>query len=161
VGLERAAGSLPAKKLFKPGSAGALQLLKAAWPIAVGPDLARRTEVLAVEGNTLRIRVPVGGWRKVLHRMHRDILSRLYDVAGELTPRRLGFTEISSLDELDAPSPVPVPLLDLSPALQEAAVGISDEKVRKGFLDSAQAYLTRFERRRSAKEPKASEVSDE
>ncbi|PYQ22807.1 MAG: hypothetical protein DMF81_10980, partial [Acidobacteria bacterium] len=62
--------------------AARLALLKSAWPLAVGPELARRTEVLAVEGRTLRVRVPDTGWRKVLHRMQPQIVARLRGVAG-------------------------------------------------------------------------------
>ena len=37
--------------------------------------------------------MPDARWRKVLHRMQREILARLRRVAGDLAPRRLGFVE--------------------------------------------------------------------
>ena len=78
-------------------------LLRAAWPGVVGPELARRTEVVSLDGTTLRVRVPDAGWQKVLHRMRGDILSRLFDVAGELAPRRLGFVEPPRLRGIPIP----------------------------------------------------------
>src|SRR4029453_5794720 len=70
-----------------------LRLLEAAWPLAVGPELARRTEVLGIEGGTLRVRVPDAGWRKVLHRMQPQILGHLREIAGDLAPKRMGFVD--------------------------------------------------------------------
>src|SRR5262245_39338259 len=97
-----------AARLFRPGSPQALALLRAAWPLAVGPDLARRTEILAIERNTLRLRVPDARWRNGLHRMQPEILARLRSVAGELAPGRLGFTEGPAPASPAAPEPAPV-----------------------------------------------------
>ena len=82
-----------ARRLFGSVPARTQALIRAAWPRAVGADLARRTEVVALEAGTLRIRVPDARWRKVLHRMQPQILARLRDVVGDLAPRRLGFVE--------------------------------------------------------------------
>src|SRR5690349_10251855 len=82
-----------AARIFGAGAAPALALVRAAWPRVVGADLARRTEILAIEGTTLRLRVPDVRWRKVLHRMQGDILRRLRELVGSVAPRRLGFTE--------------------------------------------------------------------
>jgi len=93
MGLERAVGMNLAAQLFGSAPERTLALLRAAWPQVVGAELARRTEVLALEGDSLRIRVPDAGWRKGLLRMRREILQRLRALAGDLAPRRLGFTE--------------------------------------------------------------------
>src|SRR4051794_36926337 len=93
MALRRAVGDGLAARIFGGGPIPTLALVRAAWPRVVGPDVARRTEVLAIEGSTLRLRVPDAGWRKVLHRMQGDILRRMREVAGSLAPRRLGFTE--------------------------------------------------------------------
>ena|SRR5437667_2883296 len=129
--------------------AARLALLKSAWPLAVGPELARRTEVLAVEGRTLRVRVPDTGWRKVLHRMQPQIVARLRGVAGELGPARLGFSEgqvISAPEVRTTPSPSPSAPIRVDPALAEAAERIPDAELRAVFMSAASRYLSRRQR---------------
>ncbi len=99
--MRRASGAPLAGRIFGRSPAQTLALLQAAWPLAVGAELARRTRVVAADGGTLRVRVPDAGWRKVLHRMQPDILSRLRDVVGDLAPRRLAY--------IDAPFPAEPP----------------------------------------------------
>jgi hypothetical protein len=134
-----------ARRLFPPGSPQRLELVRAAWPLAVGADLARRTEVLAIEGRTLRVRVPDAGWRKVLHRMRGHILGRLADVAGSAAPDRLGFQEELPRAPVPAPPPpAPAPRLEPpSPALAREAEAIADPDLRRAFLDAATRYLAR------------------
>jgi hypothetical protein len=91
--MERISGRSLAAQLFGASPARTLALLEAAWPLAVGPELAWRTEVLGIEGGTLRVRVPDARWRKVLHRMQPQILAHLRQIAGDLAPRRMGFVE--------------------------------------------------------------------
>ncbi|HVR71809.1 MAG TPA: DUF721 domain-containing protein [Vicinamibacteria bacterium] len=144
--FERANGSDLAARLFGRNASLTLELLRAAWPRAVGEDLARRTEVVAIEGATLRIRVPDARWRGVLHRMQPDILARLRDVAGTLAPRRLGFME----GGLPAPAPrraapreTGAPSAPCPPALAREAAAIADPEVRDRFLETAARYLAR------------------
>jgi hypothetical protein len=91
--MDRISGRSLAARLFGASPARTLALIEAAWPLAVGPELARRTEVLGIEGGTLRVRVPDAGWRKVLHRMQPQILGHLREIAGDLAPRRMGFVD--------------------------------------------------------------------
>lgn len=147
MALERASLRGGRSGLFGPERA--LVLLRAAWPAAVGADLARRTEVVALQAGTLRIRVPDARWRNVLHRMRGQILSQLRAVAGDLAPARLGFLEASTpMPELPA-LPVPAaPPAPPSPAalpstIVEAAAAIPDADVRARFLESAARYLAR------------------
>ena len=97
--MERISGRSLAARLFGASPARTLALIEAAWPLAVGPELARRTEVLGIEGGTLRVRVPDAGWRKVLHRMQPQILGHLREIAGDLAPRRMGFVEGGLTDQ--------------------------------------------------------------
>jgi hypothetical protein len=148
MGLERAAGMGLAARLFGSAPERTLALLRAAWPRVVGPELARRTEVIALEGDSLRIRVPDAGWRKGLLRMRREILTRLRDLAGDLAPRRLGFTEgfpagtAPSLPPIPPPAPE-VPAPPPSPALSAEAARIRDPELRARFLEIAGRYLAR------------------
>src|SRR5678815_2906688 len=114
--MERISGRSLAARLFGASPARTLALLEAAWPLAVGPELARRTEVLGIEGGTLRVRVPDAGWRKVLHRMQPQILAHLREIAGDLAPRRMGFVDGG-----------------LSNQRQSTAAARSDGAVRGGF----------------------------
>jgi len=169
MALQRAVLSQVRRQLFGTSSERALVLLRAAWPGVVGPELARRTEVVSLEGTTLRVRVPDVGWQKVLHRMRGDILSRLFDVAGELAPRRLGFVEPPRLrgtphpasidpalvsvpaDSASPPTPKPHPRpastaasepdLVAPPSVEAAAAAIADPELRRRFLASAARYL--------------------
>jgi hypothetical protein len=156
VSLQPVGAPSLARQLFGGSDVRVLALLRAAWPRAVGRELARRTEVVALEGRTLRIRVPDAGWRKVLHRMRGDILDRLRGVAGSLAPQKLGFMEaplgFSAAGEPKARSPqvrdaalapiregaaeVPLP-----PALLAGAAGIPDPETRDLFLETARRYL--------------------
>jgi hypothetical protein len=134
-----------ATQLFGRQPQHVLLLLRAAWPAAVGPELARRTEVLGLEGRTLRVRVPDASWRKVLHRMSRDILSRLYQMIGGLAPKALGLQEGQVVG---APSPKPAepPLLEpaeATAAIRSAAEVIPDAELRARFEASAALYLQR------------------
>ena len=144
MALTRAGASDVAARLFggAPERVGAL--LRAAWPLAVGPELSRRTEVLGIERGTLRIRVPDARWRIVLHRMQPDILRRLREIAGSLAPWRIGFVEGGMKDA----DPLPPPGAPGQPAVLPAEVAkraaeIDDEEIRERFLATATRSLAR------------------
>jgi hypothetical protein len=141
-----------ARRLFPPGSPQRLELVRAAWPLAVGEDLARRTEVLALEGRTLRVRVPDASWRKVLHRLRGPILGKLAAVAGDAAPDRLGFQEetfamragVNPARRLRPPDPPRAGAeLAAPPAVAREAEAIADPELRRAFLDVAARYLAR------------------
>ncbi|MET0555755.1 MAG: DciA family protein [Vicinamibacteria bacterium] len=133
-------------RLFAPGTPAETALLCAAWPLAVGADLGQRTEVIGIENGTLRVRVPDARWRKVLHRMRREILVRLRATAGPSAPYRLGFVE-GPLSFVPPASAEPAPLREV-PAAPSSVVGaaeaIGDPALRERFLACAARYLDRF-----------------
>lgn len=138
----RAAAPSLASQLFGRDPAASLALLRAAWPHAVGKEIARRTELLAVRGRTLLVRVTDAGWQKVLHRMERDILVRLKQLAGDLGPMGLGFS-LGPVADADVPAP-PAPRRDPRPVpaeVEAAAAAIEDPEVRASFLRAAALYL--------------------
>jgi hypothetical protein len=170
--MERISGRSLAAQLFGASPARTLALLEAAWPLAVGPELARRTEVLGIEGGTLRVRVPDAGWRKVLHRMQPQILGHLREIAGDLAPRRMGFVEGGLSDQpqstaapqsggdarggFQGGSRTPIqPGVSAPPEVNDVddrraravsagfANGISDSEIRAGFLLTMARYLER------------------
>jgi len=142
--MDRVSGRSLAARLFGASPARTLALLQAAWPLAVGPELARRTEVIGIENRTLRVRVPDVRWRKVLHRVQPQILSRLREIAGdELTPRRMGFLE-GGMANIDTPAPPPPPREPAVPAaIARLADSIPDAEIRARFAAVAARYLSR------------------
>jgi hypothetical protein len=133
-------------QLFGGNPQHVLALLRAAWPAAVGPEVARRTLVLGLDGRTLKIRVPDAGWRRVLHRMRRDILSRLHRSVGGLAPATLGFQEApfdTPADPAAAVSAPREPMAPLPESVREAAERIADPELRAQFTESAARYLGR------------------
>jgi Dna[CI] antecedent, DciA len=140
--MERAVVRHSASALFGGSRERTLALLRAAWPRAVGPELARRTEVLALEGEALRLRVPDASWRRHLLQMRRPILDRLREVAGPLTPYRLSFTEggLTAAAEVAARPPAAA-VLEAPPSLVADAQVIADPELRARFLEAAARYL--------------------
>ena len=134
-----------AARLFGSRPEHALALLRAVWPVAVGPELARRTEVVALDRGIVRVKVPDLRWQRSLLRMRGDILSRLRDVAGGAAPRGLGFV----VGPVAGP-PEPAPVAGAGPptpapaAVAEAAAAIPDPEARERFLAAAARYLARF-----------------
>ena len=144
MALTRAGASDVAARLFGGAPEHVRALMRAAWPLAVGPELSRRTEVLGIERGTLRIRVPDGRWRTVLHGMQPDILRRLREIAGSLAPWRIGFVEGGMKDADPLPPPAaPGALADLPAEVAGPAAEIADEEIRRRFLATATRYLDR------------------
>jgi len=142
--MDRVSGREWAARLFGASPARTLALLQAAWPLAVGAELARRTEVVGIENHTLRVRVPDVSWRKALHRVQPQILARLREIAGDqLTPRRMGFLE-GGMASIDTQPPPPAPLEPTLPAaLEPYAAAIPDAEIRARFAAAAARYLAR------------------
>ena len=138
-----------ARRLFGDRPEHTLALLRAAWPTAVGPELARRTEVVAFERGLLRIKVSDMGWQKNLQRMRGDILRRLRRVAGGAAPHALGFVvgPVAEAKEPASPLPPPDGPAPPAPAAVEAAAGaIADPEIRARFVAAAGRYFARFPR---------------
>lgn len=134
-----------AAQLFGATPERTLALMRAAWPAAVGPEVARRTELVALDGGVLRVRVPDATWRRGLWRMRGDILARLRSIAGKAAPRSLGFVEGPvALVEPAAEAPPPNAPPPLPPSLIEASETIADPELRGRFLAVAGRYLGRF-----------------
>lgn len=144
--LRRAVSADTAGELF--GAERALPLLRAAWPLAVGERLAQRTEVVVLEGRTLIVRVPDARWRKILHRLRREILARLRQTAGARAPHALGFVETPSPEAAvgetaSAREPLPTCHAPAPPLVAHSALTIADAEMRSRFLEAAGRYLAR------------------
>jgi hypothetical protein len=145
MSLARPAAADLAVRLFGGSPERTLALLRAAWPLAVGPELARRTEVVAIEGTTLRIKVADATWRKALLKIRGPLHGRLRRVAGDLAPARLAFCEgpVFCPPQPAIVRPVDRPAEPPSAPLAAAAQGIDDAAVRAQFRETATRYLAR------------------
>jgi hypothetical protein len=145
--MARATGHPFSRQLFGSQPEAQIALLRALWPQLVGSGLAQRTEVLALEGVTLRIRVADERWKQVLHNMRRTILDRMAERAGPLAPRALAFTlgltvQVSEASEAAPADPLPPPKPPAS--VVASAEAIAEPALRKAFLETAARYLDRF-----------------
>jgi hypothetical protein len=135
-----------AARLFGAKPEHTLALLRAAWPSAVGEELARRTQVVALDRGVLRVMVPDVRWQRSLLRVRGDILSRLRTVAGRASPRTLGFVTGPVAEPASKPQPATVVERAEPPAaVREAAESIPDPELRARFLEAAGRYLSRFD----------------
>jgi hypothetical protein len=147
----RPADLASATRLFGSGAEARLALLRAVWPLAVGQEIAQRTQVVALAGDVLTVRVADTRWRQVLSRMRRELVSRLRRSAGDLAPRRLGFMEGPRLAATPAEAEAPAPRLAAPPQGPEAlpaevdtaAQAIPDPDLRQAFARAAARYLER------------------
>jgi len=135
-----------AARLFGAKPEHTLALLRAAWPGAVGEELARRTEVVAFDHGTLRIKVPDMRWQRTLLRMRGFILERLRRVAGRAAPRGLSFVtgEVQDRGALVPATPPVAPAVHAPALVAAAAEAIPDPEIRERFLAAAGRYLARF-----------------
>jgi hypothetical protein len=143
--LERSSPAAAVSHLFAATPERRLTLLRAVWPAVVGHDLARRSDVVALDRGVMRVRVPDAAWRRVLLRMRPEILARLARLAGAAAPRRMAFVEgavavAPEPEKVPPPAPPPAP-----PALvADAAEAIPDPELRARFVAAASRYLSRF-----------------
>jgi hypothetical protein len=143
--MDRPRHSSLAAQLFGGRAEHRLALLRAVWPAAVGDELARRTEVVALDGSVLRIKVPDLRWQRQLLRMRGRILFQLRRAAGPIAPNRLGFVTGPVVEPPPRPPAAPVRAAAAAPRLvAEAARAIPDLELRERFLASAALYLDRF-----------------
>ena len=142
MGLQRFQAVELALSVFG-GEPARLALLRGLWPLAVGHDVARRSEVIGLANEALRIRVPDARWRRALFRMQRDIIVRLRRSAGRLAPARLGFVEGPVAEAPELPALAPAPAAVASAALLISAAAIEDPEIRARFVETAARYLGR------------------
>lgn len=137
-----------ALQLFGKTPERALLLMRAAWPAAVGPEIARRTELVSLDRGVLQVRVPDATWRRSLWRMRGQLLRHLRHVAGRLAPHSISFVEGTlRIAAAEAPAPPPAPPASTAtapPSVVDAAAAIPDGALRAEFLAVAGRYFGRF-----------------
>jgi hypothetical protein len=143
--MARSSPAAVASHLFAATPERRLALLRAVWPAVVGQDLARRSEVVALDHGVMRVRLPDAAWRRVLLRMRAEILARLARLAGAAAPRRIAFVE-GTVAVAPEPPKVPPPACPSAPPplVVAAAEAIPDPELRARFVATAARYLERF-----------------
>src|SRR5512145_2850848 len=121
-----------ARELFGHSPERRLALLTALWPKVVGAEVARRSQVVDLQGDKLRVRLTPGVWRRIVGRMRKEILLRLRAAAGPLAPKMLVFVEgqVEEPPEPEARRPV-VGATALPDAVAAAAAAIDDPQTRE------------------------------
>jgi hypothetical protein len=144
--MRSAADSDIAGRLFGAAPSARFTLVHELWPTIVGPEIAQRTEVVALDERTLRVRVGDIAWMRTLHRMQREIIGRLSRRIGPLAPKRLGFVEGKLSESVVKPperSPEKAAVPPPPPHIAAAAEAIEDPELRQLFLNAAARYLDR------------------
>lgn len=59
--------------------------------------IAAHTEIAALDGDTLRLRVDSGPWSKTISDMRREILAKLTGLAPHIAPRKLTVSPVHAL----------------------------------------------------------------
>jgi hypothetical protein len=148
--MERVGGAV-ARELSRFGPAAGMAPIVAAWPLAVGPEIARNAwpARLARDG-TLHVHTQDSIWAFELTSRAEEIRARL----GEASPRRMSF----------APGPLPEPPVDSPEQVRERPPEptpehvakaesltrvIRDEELRKVAAKAAAASLSRDDNDRS------------
>lgn len=133
------------------GVAGQLATLTGVWPAAVGEAVARHAWPLRMgRDGTLHVAAASATWGFELDRLSAEILERLREHAGELTPRAIRFrvgpvpepgtpTEATAEPRSDAPPESP----EATAGAAEAAAAIEDPELRGLVERAARASLSR------------------
>jgi len=87
--MDRAARLIARMKI--PGGLSPEELLRAAWPAAVGKALAQRTHPRQLRGDTLWVEVEDDAWQRALVPLESQILANLRKLLGNCPVARIVF----------------------------------------------------------------------
>jgi hypothetical protein len=132
------------------GTALALADVTAAWPGAVGPDVARQAWPLRIgRDGTLHVATSSATWAFELDRLSAEIAERLASALGESAPQRFRFRvgpipEAGPSREPKTPHVQPLPPSpEAVSAAASAAAEIDDPELRELAARAARASLSR------------------
>jgi hypothetical protein len=142
--MDRVAGDVK-RELGRFGPASGMAPLVAAWPGAVGPEIARNAWPARIaRDGTLHVHTQDSIWAFELTTRAEEIRTRL----GKLAPRRLSFAPgplpeppLASHEEVHRRPPEPTP--EHVAKAESLARGIRDEELRKVVAKAAAASLSR------------------
>ena len=129
-----------------------LELVGLKWPVAVGTELASRSEAASFEDGVLTIRVTDAAWGRMIMKLQAEIRSRLNAAMGFRAVKRIRFVKDGKPLSIPAPArPDRVPLEPVAPSdsLRKAAESLGDSELKDLMLRTATRYLAAQERRRN------------
>lgn len=134
--LRHAVNSLPQRQELKESLALAL------WEQAVGEALARNTKPLRMYRSTLSVIVPSQAWRKELHLMRTEIITKINENAGFRLIQDIEFRVDLNFTVLPA-APAQTDSETTTGPLDLPMEAISDPVLRNSFIAAASSYLRR------------------
>lgn len=146
--MERLGDSL-SRELGRFGGAGAMPAIVAAWPAAVGAEVARNAWPARVaRDGVLHVHTSSSAWAFELSQLAATVLEQLGEALGEDAPSGLRFAPGHLPEPLQAPDQRPPrPVREPSPEAvlraQELASGIGDEELREQVARAAALSLER------------------
>lgn len=125
-----------------------LAVLQALWPAIAGEALAHHSEVVAIQGDVMRIRADSSSWVKTLLDLKGTLILRLQAAAGPIAPRALAFVEgpIASRParRKRAWRGRAAKVSALPEAILESAKRVPTEEGREAYLRAVTAFRARF-----------------
>jgi hypothetical protein len=127
-----------------------LELIGLKWPVAVGTELAARSEPASFEVGVLTVRVTDAAWGRMIIKLQAEIRSRLNAAMGFRAVQRIRFVKDGRPLSIPAPAradSVPLEPVEPSASLREAAESLEDSDLKDVMLRTATRYLAAQERR--------------
>jgi len=117
-------------------------LALALWDQAVGEALAKKTKPLRLYRSTLIITVPSQAWRKELHLLRTEIVTKMNENAGFRLIHDVEFRVDPNFTILPS-APTQPDLKTTAEALDLPTETISDQALRRSLIAAASSYLNR------------------
>ena len=130
-----------------------LELIGLKWPVAVGDELAARSEAASLEDGILTVRVTDAAWGRMIMKLQAEIRSRLNAAMGFRAVKRIRFVKDGKPLSIPEPPPaktVPLEPVEPSESLRKAAESLQDSELEELILRTATHYLAAQASRRGS-----------
>lgn len=117
------------------------QMVFAAWRRVAGDMLNERTKPLEYFENRLIVAVEDQNWQRNLEVLAHEMVAKINSVTEQGTVKYIEFRIDKKAIERQQKSSIERTADDVPDSLQAAAADISDDRLRKSFLEAAAAYL--------------------
>lgn len=140
-----------ARELSRFGPAAGMAKLVEAWPVAVGPTIARNAWPARIaRDGTLHVATSSSAWAFELGQLQEEIVRRLRAATGAAAPSKLRFAvgklpeQGSREDHAPDATVLPDPTPEALARATELAAGIEDEELRNLVAKAAAQSLSRL-----------------
>ena len=121
-----------------------LELVGLKWPVAVGTELATRSEAASLDDGVLTVRVTDAAWGRMIMKLQAEIRSRLNAAMGFRAVKWIRFVKDGKPLSIPAPAPakaVPPEPAEPSESIRKAAESLEDSELKELMLRTATRYL--------------------